>query len=689
MVMQAFSSGLQQEFAAVFPDSAGRVFMREARGSRHSELARVVWKGPRRAVLLLGGVVRGSASTERNVAAGGNETNGARNFSGFYEALESAGTWRLTRQIPFDSANVIRTQDLHVELTPGTGIQVVDTMSIAVGAPYGIALRLNNAVQLRDVRLDGQPVEHEFGGGVLWIKAPKRARSRLVLSYSLASGRVARSASDTAAATSESALPWFGAFHNTDVWHPFFGYMSANDMATITASVRIPAEYYLTTTVPQTDTVRNGVRTVYAHSMHREFLLALIYDREWRPAATSFAGVRFESFTAPDFRHSHDSLAVTTKRVYDVLAPRFGEPQFPSRYLAAVEDRAVGNGGFSVRMNNAAVSGSGGGTLGSRQSQTFGHETGHAWTMNATGPAANFLREGWATFVESVLLATLYDGEAERAFWEQQRNGYMVGNDRQGFAGGFEGSQSILANYDNGRIHYRKGSWIFYSGNYVMGDSAFNRGMRWFIKGMGEGPRGYPELIASWSAAAGRDMTSFVMPWLTSKYIPDVEARVENGRLIATQAQPGELFDLPRLELELTTPSGRIRKTMHLHDRADTLLLGAIGSVSQIQVDPDHHFLMQRHWGEPAVRFELAVSRVPDAKSVALNGNFLRAAVPAVMEGDRWVVELPMTEGRYAWSWQVVDPPGRGRGAVASDSTLSGTRVVLPVERVANAYPGR
>ena len=33
-VMQKFSSGTPQEFAAVYPDSAGRVFMREARGAR-------------------------------------------------------------------------------------------------------------------------------------------------------------------------------------------------------------------------------------------------------------------------------------------------------------------------------------------------------------------------------------------------------------------------------------------------------------------------------------------------------------------------------------------------------------------------------------------------------------------------------------------------------------------------------
>ena len=103
------------------------------------------------------------------------------------------------------------------------------------------------------MRLDGKPVEHSFGGGVLWVKAPKSSRSRLVLSYSLASPRA-----DVRHRIRRS--PAFGAFHNTDVWHPFFDYLSANDMASITATVRVPAEYQLTTTIPQTDSVRDGVR---------------------------------------------------------------------------------------------------------------------------------------------------------------------------------------------------------------------------------------------------------------------------------------------------------------------------------------------------------------------------------------------------------------------------------------------
>ena len=131
----------------------------------------------------------------------------------------------------------------------------------------------------------------------------------------------------------------FGAFHNTDVWHPFFDYLSANDLADITAVVRIPSEYYLTTTVPQTDSVKGSVRTVYARSMHSAFLLALIYDRDWQPRVTDFGSFRFESFAGRPFAIRTTRSPPSRSASTTLLAPRFGEPQFPSRYLAAAQDR--------------------------------------------------------------------------------------------------------------------------------------------------------------------------------------------------------------------------------------------------------------------------------------------------------------------------------------------------------------
>jgi hypothetical protein len=690
-VMEAFASGTPESFAAIYPDSAGRVFMREARGTRTTQLAEVVWSTPKRAVLLLAGVVRsgsgGAGAPPRGASAGSNETNAARHFSGFYEAVSSNGAWVLERQIPFDSANFIRAQHIDVAVAPADGIAVADTLDISVGATWGFGVRLNNAAQLESVTVDGKPADHLFGGGVLWVKAPARPHSRLALRYSLAASRPGGGrGADTA-----TGPPTFGAYNNTDVWHPFFDYLSPNELAQIDVTVRIPAEYYLTTTIPQTDTVRDGVRIVRGRSLHNEFALALIFDRDWRPQTTDFGGFRFESFTGPTFRHSHDSLAATTKRVYDLLQPRFGEPQSPSRYLAAVQDRAIGPGGFTVRMNNAAISGSSGGSLGSAQSQTYAHETGHSWTMNGTGRASNFLHEAWASFVEGLMLERYYGHDDATTFWESARNAYMVGADRPGFGAGFDGQQSILANYDNGRIHYRKGVWILVAANYVMGASAFDRGMRLYIDGMGKGPSGYEELIAAWSKGAGHSMQSFVMPWLTSKYIPNVDARVEGNRVVVSQTQPGELFDLPKLEIDLLTESGTVRKTIHLTHRSDTLTVAGVGAVTDARVDPDHHFLLQRHWGEPVVRFEIPASTpaLAGATGVSLNGNFLRAPIPATKSGDAWIVELPMTEGRYTWLWQPVGGAGGAIPNAGADPTVTGVKTVAPAQRISGAYPGR
>jgi hypothetical protein len=671
LVMQKFASGTPAEFAAIFPDSAGRVFMRSGAAKR-ADIARVVWREPRRAVLLLAGTTATGGGT--------NQTNNARHFSGFYDAVEANGTWQIVRQIPFDTANYIRAQALYVNLVPGDRIDVVDTLALSIGARHGFGFRINNDVKFSRITLGGRPVEYAFGGGVVWIPAPLASESRLVLEYTLAA---ARRGADSAAA------PAFGAFHNTDMWHPAFDYMSANHLAKLSAVVRLPAEYHLTTTVPQTDSVRNGVRTVYGATTHPDFLLALIYDRDWKPRTTDFGTFRFESFTTPDFRHSHDTLAARVKHLYDLITPRFGEPRFPTRYIAAVEDRALGaRGGFNVAMNNAAISGGGGSALGSANGQVFAHEVGHAWTVNATGIASNFLREGWARFVESLVLRDMFGADAESAYWEVQRNGYVVGNDRSGWAGGFEGRQSILTDFDNGRIHYTKGSWILHAGNWVMGDSVFNRGMRYFIDGMGKGPRGYDELIAAWSRAAGRDMRSFVMPWLRSHYIPDVEARMEGDRLIITQQQPEDLFDLPKLEIELVTPTGKSMQTVHLRQRADTVRIGNIGTVREIRVDPNHRFLLQRRWGEP-VRFELPADKLPGAQAVQLSASFLRQGVtlPAARNGETWIVEVPLSEGRYSFVWSAAG--AAAAAGAATDPALSGTRVVQPLQRMQNAYPGR
>ena len=440
--MGRFATSAPDSFDSVYVDPLGRDVVRTAgqqRSLRRADLQRVVWQGPDRAVLLLAGTVYPSRERPQplDAAAGSDETNRVRRFSGFYEATKTGDTWRLGRQLPLDSLNYIRAQTVHADIMPGKGLETVDTLTLDIASPYGFAARFNNAARIVSMELDGRAVPYDFGGGVFWFAAKPKRGARLVLRSTLVESRIqgATAPRDSSRATAPAdTAPAFGAYHNTDAWLPFFNYDSGNSFAHLAVTARIPAAYRLTTSVPQTESVAKGVRTVVARSGHPEFLLALAYDRDWRVQSstitTPIGPVRVETFLTPDFRFTHDSLVKVAQRVYAVLAPRFGEPQAPTRYLAMVANRAVGRGGFSVRMNNLVVGGSGATRLDDAvlaPSYVLAHETSHGWTMNASGFAANMLQEGWATFAEGTVLGDVYGRDVERAFWERAAHRVHVG----------------------------------------------------------------------------------------------------------------------------------------------------------------------------------------------------------------------------------------------------------------------
>jgi Peptidase family M1 domain len=675
LVVGRFAEATPAAFDSVDPDPLGRALIRSAIDRhlvRGRGLTRVLAADPQQAILLLTATV-GEPGSATGVSTGGDQTNRVRRFSGLYTAVRTGDAWTLARRVPFDSANWIRAQHLHVALAPGQATHVLDTLDIAVGAPFGFGVRLNTAAQLATVLVDGHPAHYDVGGGVLWIQPVARGRRQLVFDFTLPPERDSTHAADSAIA--------HGALHNTDAWHPFFDYDSGHDLATMSITATIPAVYRLTTTIPQTESVQDSVRTVRGATRYPQFLLGLIYDRDWRPVVRTLGDIRLETFTTPTFPFTIDTMGTVVAREYRVLSGRFGEPRDFTRYFAVVEDRdrELHGAGFTVRINDAVVSGDHATMMDETAlgpSYVFAHEVSHAWTMNASGPAANMLREGWARFSETVMLGNVYGPDVAQRFWERMATSYFAGNR-------FEGKQSILGDPDNGNIHYTKGSWIFHMLDRTLGDSVFDQGMRTFITNCGHGPDGYQELIADMSHAAGRDLTGFIMPWPTERYVPDVDARVDGSHLIVTQRQPGALFDLP-LQVALQVPTGEVRRPVHLATRADTLDIGDLGPVAAVRVDPDHDFLMRRHWGELA-RFELVA---PDAKTVALALS-TGAPAPATRDGDRWVVTLPLAEGRYVYLWNVdgkAPSDDATLAAVRSGGTdpaaRAGVKIVHPLQRL-------
>lgn len=659
-VLDRFARGTPVAFDSVYPDAGGRALVRRAaeRGwTRRPDVARVVWSGAGRAVVLLAGVVLLPSNA-------GDQTNASRSFSGLYEAADSAGAWRLGRRLPLDSANRITAQALAVQLRPGAGVRVVDSLAVRVGARHGLAVRLNHRAVLGSVRVDGRPAEHAFGGGVLWVAMPARpAPRRLVLSYDLAVD------GDTAETRAGSFRPAHGHLGFEYVWHPFFDYASTSDVADFRVTVRAPEAFHVATGLPQTSTVRAGVRTVSARSEQPTGRVALVYDRDWVPRSVQVGAARFETFTTPDFRPAPDSLAAGFARVYRILHRRFGAP--PARYYAVAQARAFrtegGSEGFYNRLNGLVLAGRAGGELatgGMEPNSVYAHELAHGWTRPG-GAAEAFLSEGWADFAESLAIAEVLGAEAERAFWEDQRNRYH--------RNGFEGRVGILTPGAPRLIGYYKGSWVLRGLRHALGDSVFDAGMSAYVAIPAGRPAGLDEFAAALSRAAGRDVRPIIIPWLTATTIPDVRARAEGRRVIVTQQGP--IFHLPRLELEIRTAAGTQTRTLDVLAREDTIELDA--APSSVRVDPARRYLLRRHWGEMA-RWELTH---PEAREVSFWGSFAPSFIPATRAPDgRWTVEIPVSEGQYNWAW-IVD----GRRLQREDG--SGTRTIRPERELPDPHP--
>ncbi|HTX41112.1 MAG TPA: M1 family aminopeptidase [Acidobacteriaceae bacterium] len=667
LVLQRFASGSAAEFEAVDPDPLSRAVVEAAiqrKATREGNLGRVVWSSPDRAILLLTGTVENPDSAV--------ETIRSRHFSGFYEAVEKDGAWTLTRQLPFDDGNTIHAQTIVATISPGVKIEVEDTLDIESSNPAGFAVRLNDSAQLKQILLNGHAVKDEFGGGVLWLSAPIRAHSRLTIEYSLAEVR------QDPDEKPQPGPPRYGSFVNETVWTPVFDFDSANDYGSIDITLRLPATYYATTSVPQTEQVKSGVRIVHGHTSEPEFILSLIYDEDWKPTEQLIGNLHFATFLTPEFRWTPETLGQQVRTVDDWLSRRFGPPQ--SDYLAVAEERDLGHHGFAYRTNDLVVSGGGGSPVlvtpeaeaASNPNAPLAHEASHGWTMQATGPGANFLREGWATYCEWNFVGLQYGPAVEAGIWQTAYNYYLLG--------GHDGVRSILGNPDNGSIHYVKGAWILHMLEEILGQATFDAGMRNYIRIPRDQKAGYEEFIAAMSKAAGRDMGPFILPWLTGKYIPNLQAQIEGSQIIVTQTQSETLFALP-LELALTTGSGStVERTVEISGKTTTVDAADLGAIERVRIDPGNRLLLRRNFGE-TVSFTL---RDAQAKTVALSGNFTLKPVAAVRSSDTWSVQIRMTQGRYSWTW-VVD--GKPLSADLEGQAATGVRIVEALQPATDAYP--
>lgn len=270
-VVDAYCAGSENDFASIYPFREGRASLSmalKARVSREPGLATVVRASRRRAVVLVSAVP--------TMPNSGDATLVGSYFSGLYEARPGRRGWYLHLRIPLDELGTIKSHQMQVTVRPASGLQVEDRMQIAVRGADGFAVRLNHRAVVRQVRTAQGASTYRFGGGLLWVDLPP-GTAALTIAYSLSVERGARDSN------SGSFLEEAGHVRNQYFWHPFFDFRSRGDWALFEVEARIPREYHLTTSLPQTARFVGNERVISGKPARPTMALSLIYDRDWQP----------------------------------------------------------------------------------------------------------------------------------------------------------------------------------------------------------------------------------------------------------------------------------------------------------------------------------------------------------------------------------------------------------------------
>lgn len=461
-----------------------------------------------------------------------------------------------------------------MSILPEKGIMLTDTLVLDVNDPLGFSVRLNHLARIKSLTLNGAPTSYLFSGGLLWLKPNKKTVQRLVIDYAIDVEH------DQDNKNSGYFSQAFGHIRNQYYWHPFFGFSSPNDRADFTIQCTTPKAYHVATSLPQRETVSGELRRITAKSEIATFGISIYYDIDWQVSRTTKDQLEMVIYASPNFSPTTEVLQQQFSRDIDTLQKYFGKPI--GSYLAIVQDRSS-TSGWKNRSNNMVVAGASGSTLITDRPNpraVFGHEIAHGWT-SPSGPATNFLMEGWATYAESLLLSSVYGDSIITRFFASQKQNYLDGK--------FEGNRSLWEDYNNNGVSYSKGAWVFYMLENQLGREKLSSAMKPFI---GSGRQSIDSFIAEVSKSAGKDMAPFIIPWLKSRQIPELSVTRSAKGIIVRQL--GDVFIFP-LEIILSLKNGTsVTTTLNIHQPEQDFELSKL-EVSSYVLDPEKKVLFNIH----------------------------------------------------------------------------------------------
>lgn len=214
-----------------------------------------------------------------------------------------------------------------------------------------------------------------------------------------------------------------------------------------------------------------------------------------------------------------------------------------------------------------------------RRFSTILHETAHQWfgdlvTMRWFDDL--WLKEGFATYMGAKALADLEPGaDAWKSFFQSNKPAAYGVDATLGTTPLWQ----ALGNLDHaksayGAIVYNKAPSVLKQLNYLVGDSAFQRGVREFLSAHAYGNATWQDLLAAIGGAAGRSLDAFGRNYMLRPGLPIVTPVLEtrNGRIV-------------RLAIEQRPAQPTLSGSTPWPIRTRVLLVGHDGRAERLDVD--------------------------------------------------------------------------------------------------------
>ncbi len=237
-------------------------------------------------------------------------------------------------------------------------------------------------------------------------------------------------------------------------------------------------------------------------------------------------------------------------------------------------------------------------TLGAVNLSVQAHELMHQWFGDYVTCASYqdiSINEGFATFGQILTESFFYGPDAAAKYRKDMHD------EIKSLAGGsvYCTDTSSINRIFDGRLSYYKGGAVMSTLRYIMGDSLFFSGCRYFLQQHAFGTASFADLHADMESYSGLDLDFFFDQWIYGEGYPLVfvkywedgnEMKMELKQVNALSGGIG-FFEGP-IDVEITDQSGNtVRHRLDWMYNDQTFVLPYSGVASNITVDPDAYVI--------------------------------------------------------------------------------------------------